>query len=228
MSFKKTLALCLSLLILAGCAVTGTLAFPNFLSKILPAAEETERETPTPKVDIELEIAKTADGVLMYPGRPFPKKVTITNTAASTEKVYVWYTYTVPKALVQPADPRITGQPLTGTFNATNWLNNWKVDVGETEIEYTCLYTLPLAPDTSIQASLESVTLDVHIDREPDGTFVWWENGVCIPVGYKGNEVRIPFKAYAISTTEFNGVEAAYNGYYSNQNDTTTAEASAE
>lgn len=221
MSFKKTLALCLSLLILGGCAITGTLAFPSFLSAD-PAPEQQMQ-----KLEIKLNVVEEKEAFLV-PAVPFKKAVSISSTENSNVNAYVWYTYAVPKALLG----EVGKCPLTRQF-ATD--TGWKYGAEGKEIpyddmeyvEFTCLYEKPLEPKNSTGVSMQSVTLDARISRDENGNYVWVEDGKSETIGYKEDTIEIPFHAYAIVATGFDSVDAAYVAYNNNSN-SPTAEATAD
>lgn len=226
MNFKKTIILCLSLLVIAGCAVSGTFAFPNLLEKILPANEVGEETVAELKISLDIQWDPKAQ---MLPGLPLKKEVSISNSDESPESVYVWYTCTLPSAMFTPDN--LASSPMTGSFkNNTGWMNCYKgydgaayklSDDGKL-VEFTCLYSNPVPPGGSTEISLESVTLDYRIDRDENG-FSWVENSVSTPLGYSEDTVKMAFKAYAISVEEFSGVEEAYETFEHADENTPTA-----
>lgn len=230
MSFKKTLALCLSLIVLGCCAITGTLAFPSFLTR--NGGDDGEGKTDLPSVKVLLDIQQDSEAQ-MFPGIPLKKEVSLANSQDSDESIYVWYTCKLPSAMYTPDS--IATSPITGSFKAnTRWQNCAPVyeggaayklsDDGE-YVEFTCLYPDALAPGAKTDVSLESVTLDCRIDHDGDAYFWIADNGVATPLNYSGNTVEMRFNAYAISTKGFESVVKAYDFYY---NPSATPQATAE
>lgn len=221
MSFKKTLALCLSLLILGGCAITGTLAFPNFLSDS-PAQDQ---NPPEQVLQIALKIEED-ENALLVPAVPFTKKVSIENKVDSTESAYVWYTYAVPEALLGEDGKR----PLTVQLSNDGWEyleeGNRIFHNGMDYVQFTCLYTSALEPNEVTMVGMESATLDARVGRDENGNYIWVENGISTPIGYNEDTIEIPFHAYAIGVESFENVTEAYNAYNSNIS-SPTAEATA-
>lgn len=230
MSFKKTLALCLGLVILGCCAITGTLAFPSFLTR--NGGNDREGKTDLPSVEVLLNIQWDPEAQ-MLPGIPFQKEVSLANSLDSDDSIYAWYTCKLPSAMFTPDS--IATSPITGSFREdTKWQNCAPVNEGGAAyklsddgeyVEFTCLYPDPLKPGDKTDVSLESVTLDYHIDRERNAYFWIADNGVAMPLNYSGNTIEMRFNAYAIAETGFKSVEEAYHNPLDESQ--VTAEASA-
>lgn len=231
MSFKKTLALCLSLIVLGCCAITGTLAFPSFLTR--NGGDDREGKTDLPSVEVLLNIQWDPEAQ-MLPGIPLKKEVSLANSKDSADSIYVWYTCKLPSAMFTPDS--IATSPITASFwEDTKWWQNcapvyeggaaYKLSDDGKYVEFTCLYTKPLEPGVETDVSLESVTLDYRIDRDGDAYFWIADNGVATPLNYSGNTIEMRFNAYAIAQTGFKSVEEAYHN--PSDESQVTAEASA-
>lgn len=82
---------------------------------------------------------------------------------------------------------------------------------------YTFMYNNPLASEEeTISGPLYNVSLDTHIDIDPDGNMFWVDNGDVADCNWNINENGNPkfyVAAYATQTEGFENVEEAYEAY---------------
>ena len=219
---KKLLTLCLSLLLIATMAISGTIAF-------LTDSEEKINVFTVGNVDITLEeeFDQIEGGVPLTPGVTVKKKPYIKNVGANS--AWVWLTYAIPAEIVESDKEKDFIHINVPEGHEDEWMDPvfdkeqtpYEDSEGNKYYIATMLRKESLAPEAQTGFAFESVYLDNHIDRNPDydssvdgsAKYCYVENGVVTPVNGLNDTVNIVVKAYAIQTDEFTTVEEAYAAY---------------
>lgn len=206
-NLKKILALALVVAITATASIAGTLAY---------LTDRDSKANVFTVGDVQIELNDSFEqGSQLVPGVVVEKEASITNTGKND--AWVWLTLAVPTAFNDAAKPILT----LSTATDQTWLKD-AVMVGTDEINgkeyavYTMLYNEVLAPKATTSLGLTEVTMDTHIDIDPEGTMHWVENGTTTELDWNINEDGNPVvyvSAYAIQTEGFDNVEDAYKAY---------------
>ena len=199
---KKIIAWLLVVVLTAGIAIGGTLAY-------LTDRDSEANVFTTGDVDISLEEKFEQDSELL-PGQEIEKEVKIKNEGPND--AYVWYTYAVPQGLEK-------GLVLEFAEN-TNWtageLIGTKVVDGVTYNVYASKYSTAIAAGETTDVGLASVTMNPAVDITPEGDAYLVVNGQTTPLGWNINNTENPIifvNAYAIQTQDFADVDAAFAAF---------------
>ena len=222
---KKTLILCVSMVMALALGLGGTLAYL------------TDRDAQTNIFSVgNVNIELTEDfqmGAKLIPGVDITKDVTVKNIGDTD--AWVWVTIAIPSAL----DDEDAAYNNVIHFNYTKdsvsegkwvWLTDDNGDFAVTKVTglgegdpneynvYTVLYQTPLKPGEMTEYSaMKKVYLDYHIDIAPDGQMYHVQNGVAEKIDWNVNIEGAPIMyvaAYAMQYDGFeDGVMAAYDAY---------------
>ena len=218
---KRTLLMCLALVLSLALAAGGTLAY-------LTDRDSAANVFTIGNVDIELDEGDFEDGQPLLPGQDIEKQPNITNIGSNP--AWVWATIAIPAALddVDNASNNVIHFNFTkesiadGLWNWTDENDNYRVQEN-VEIDgvkynlYTVLYDTMLQPgETTLEPVITKVYMDDHIDITPEGDLYHVQNGVAEKKDWNletdGNPI-IYVSAYAIQTDGFDNAEAAYEAY---------------
>ena len=199
---KKIIAWLLVVVLTAGIAIGGTLAY-------LTDRDSEANVFTTGDVDISLDEKFEQDSELL-PGQEIEKEVKIKNEGPND--AYVWYTYAVPQGLEK-------GLVLEFAEN-TNWtagelIGTKEVD-GVTYNVYASKYSTAIAAGETTDVGLASVTMNPAVDITPEGDAYLVVDGQTTPLGWNINNTENPIifvNAYAIQTQDFADVDAAYAAF---------------
>ena len=198
---KKIIAWLLVVVLTAGAAIGGTLAYLTDRD-----SEANVFTVGDVKIDLEEDFDQGAE---LIPGVDVEKKPTITNVGIND--AWVWATVAVPEKLASVIE--FTGK-------GEGWAE-WTEAAESVEIEgkrytlYTALYNEALSTGDVTTALFDTVTLDKTVDIDPDGQWHAVVGGTATDLGWNnsdGNPV-IYVSAYAIQTEGFESVEDAYTAY---------------
>ena len=203
----KMLAVLALIAVTAVASVAGTLAY-------LTDRESKANVFTVGDVTIELE-ENFHQGSELLPGVTVEKEATVTNTGKNN--AWVWMTVAVPTAL---GDAENTILNLT-TGEGNDWTKvaaTTTATIDEKEyVVYTLLHNEAVEPGVKTAAGLTAVTMNSHVDIDPEGNMHWVENGETTAFDWNVNEDGKPVvyvSAYAIQTAGFETIEAAYAAYY--------------
>jgi len=211
MKMKRTLILCLTLIICAALTIGSTLAY-------LTDTDSQVNVFTMGNVDISLQEAFDAETAKLYPGVTIEKKVWIKNEGKTN--AYVWYTFAVPAAMdnalaLEYAFNKGEGGDKWITADYAPVVKNY-VDplTGEMCNVYTVLYNDILLPENVTPYSLESVTLSEHVDYH-NKQFGVVKNGAFEPIDWTpvDNKLNVTVNAYAIQQDGFETLKDAYLAY---------------
>lgn len=205
MKMKRTLLLCLTLVVCAALAISGTLAY-------LTDTDEEVNVFTMGNVDIDLVEKFDENTANLHPGVTIEKQVWIENKGANT--AYVWYTYAV------PADLDNANALEIAFADQINWLHDqdFAPVVKDVLIDgvlynvHTVLYNSILQVGTTTPVSMESVTLSGKVDYQ-NGEYCVVDNGVVTPIGKLDSKINVIVNAYAIQDAGFETLQAAYEAY---------------
>ena len=199
---KKMIAWLLVVVLTAGIAIGGTLAY-------LTDRDSEANVFTTGDVDITLE-EEFEQGSELLPGKDIEKNVQIKNEGPND--AYVWYTYAVPQGLEQGLILEFT--------EGTNWsagalIGTKEVD-GVTYNVYASKYSTAVAAGETTAVGLTKVTMNPAVDITPEGDAYLVDNGQTTPLNWNINNTENPIifvNAYAIQTQDFADVDAAYAAF---------------
>lgn len=201
---KKILSLILVIVLAAGVAVTGTMAY------LTDRDDETNVYT-VGDVKIELE-GDFAKGTQLLPGKNIDCNPVIKNTGKND--AWVWLTYAVPTELADVIE--VAG--VDSTWEAQN-----ASEVDDEYTVYTLLHNETLAVGESTKAAFEGVKLAETVDITPDGDWYTVDNGVATSLNWTNDDdaPAVYVNAYAIQKDQFETVDealAAYKGQWGGLN----------
>ena len=199
---KKIIAWLLVVVLTAGIAIGGTLAY-------LTDRDSEANVFTTGDVDISLEEKFEQDSELL-PGQEIEKEVKIKNEGPND--AYVWYTYAVPQGLENGL--------VLEFADGTNWsdgelIGTKEVD-GVTYNVYASKYSTAIAAGETTDVGLTSVTMDPAVDITPEGDAYLVVGGQTTSLNWNINETEKPIifvNAYAIQTEGFASVDAAFAAF---------------
>lgn len=201
---KKTIALCLSLILALTLGLGGTLAYLT----------DTDAKVNTFTVgDVEIEIdEKYDDGQTLAPGIEVEKEVKIKNIS-ETNDAWVWYTVAIPLS-AQGGEELIAP-----TYNQDE---NWKLMAAPTAMEidgswynvYTYLWDEIVPVDGETALGLQTIKMNPKVDYDPvSDSYKLVVGGKVTDVDYDLVNGKVYVNAFAIQTDGFTSVNAAYNAF---------------
>lgn len=199
---KKSLILCVSLVLTLALGLGGTLAF-------LTDTDAKVNTFTMGNVNIKLEEDYEDDSTLM-PGVEVTKAAGIRNVG--TNDAYVFMTVAVPavedEAIVVPAFA-------AGYEDSWNELAALPIELeGENYLLYTFLYNDALEAGASTGNLLSAIKLDQHVDYNPiDGHYALVDGGVVTELTNALDAGKVYVNAFAIQTNGFDSAENAYDAY---------------
>ena len=197
---KKIIAWLLVVVLTAGAAIGGTLAYLT--------DRDSEANVFTVG-DVKIDLSEDFDqGATLIPDVDIEKKPTIKNIGPN--KAWVWATVAVPAKLASVID--FSGEG--AGWEAWDAGTSTTID-GKNYTLYTVLHTAALGVGDVSNALFSTVALDKTVDIDPNGDWYTVNQGVTTPIGWKnsdGNPV-VYVSAYAIQQDGFGTVEDAYAAY---------------
>lgn len=198
---KKIIAWLLVVVLTAGVAIGGTLAYLT--------DRDSEANVFTVG-DVNIDLNEDFDqGTTLTPGMNIEKKPTVANKGPN--KAWVWTTVAVPANLTDV---------ISFSGKGAGW-GTWTKDTTTTSINnkdyvlYTILHTSALDAGSVTDALFSNVALSSSVDVDPDGNWHTVVGGVATDLSWDsadGNPV-IYVSAYAIQFENFSTVEEAYAAY---------------
>ena len=207
---KKMIAWLLVVVLTAGIAIGGTLAY-------LTDRDSEANVFTTGDVNIDLN-EDFEQGSTLIPGVDIEKEPTVTNVGPN--EAWVWTTVAVPEGLESVIIFDDSGE---GWKEWTKGEKTVEID-GKNYVIYTILHEDALAVGDETTALFTKVTLDETVDIDPDGKWHTVEGGTATELGWTnadGNPV-IHVSAYAVQKEGFDTVEAAYAAYQTQWGDNGT------
>ena len=199
--FKKIIAWLLVVILTAGIAIGGTLAYltdRDSEANVFTAGDV--------KIDLNEDFSQ---GSTLIPGVNIEKKPTITNVGSND--AWVWATVAVPAGL----DPVIAFEGQGAGWQ--DWTKSEEVVEihGKNYILYTALYNPVLGVENVTDALFETAALANTVDIDPDGNWYTVSAGIVEPLNWNNDDgyPTIYVSAYAIQTEGFEDVNAAYAAY---------------
>lgn len=192
---KKILSMVLVLVLVAGIAVSGTMAY-------LTDRDNATNVFTVGDVDIELE-GTFAKGVELLPGKTVAINPVIKNVGKND--AWVWLTYAVPTGL---KDAVVFGDGGTG----------WEAKTSTVDGEYTIysvLHTNALAAGTATTAAFSTVKLADSVDITPEGDWYSVVGGQTTDLKWNTDNgaPAVYVNAYAIQKDQFANVDEALEAY---------------
>lgn len=203
MKVKRTYVIGLLLLLAAGLAIGGTLAF-------MTDAEAKVNVFVVGNVNIKLN-EDFIDRSKLMPGIKVDKKVTIENTGRYD--AWVWFTYAVPADMDAALEIEMGEAPWLSRFLVKE---NVAVEEGSDKLYnvYGALYKEKLAPGAETNPSMLSVALSGKVNIQ-NGQYVLYEDGVYKELPTDSlREVKVIVSGYAIQVDGFESVEEGYAAYH--------------
>ena len=197
---KKIIAWLLVVVLTAGIAIGGTLAY-------LTDRDSEANVFTTGDVDITLE-EEFEQGSELLPGKDIEKNVQIKNEGPND--AYVWYTYAVPQGLEQGLILEFT----EGTNWSTGALIGTKEVDGVTYNVYACKYNTAIAAGETTDVGLTKVTMDPAVDITPEGDAYLVVGGQTTSLNWNINNTENPvifINAYAIQAEGFEDVPVTFD-----------------
>ena len=196
---KKIIAWLLVVVLTAGAAIGGTLAY-------LTDRDSEANVFTVGDVNIDLN-EDFHQGAELTPGVEIVKKPTVTNVGPNN--AWVWTTVAVPADLAEVID-------FTGKGDGwKDWTEGTTTIDGKDYVLYTILHTESLEVGEVTNPLFTTVALDKTVDIDPDGQWHTVVNGTATDLSWNnsdGNPV-IFVSAYAIQEEGFSTVEEAYAAY---------------
>ena len=200
---KKIIAWLLVVVLTAGAAIGGTLAY-------LTDRDSEANVFTVGDVDITLD-EEFQQGSQLVPGADIEKNVQIKNEGPNA--AWVWYTYAVPQGLEAGLDL---------TFDNTDKWTNEATAIGTKEVDgviynvYVSKYKTAVAAGATTGVGLTKVTMDPAVDITPEGDAYLVNAGATTSLNWNINNTENPIifiNAYAIQTEGFADVDAAYAAF---------------
>ena len=199
---KKIIAWLLVVVLTAGAAIGGTLAY-------LTDRDSEANVFTVGDVDITLD-EEFQQGSQLLPGAGVEKDVQIKNEGPND--AWVWYTYAVPQGLEAGL---ILSFDNTDQWTAGDLIGTKEVD-GVTYNVYVSKYKTVLADGATTGVGLTKVTMDPAVDITPEGDAYLVNAGATTSLNWNINNTENPIifiNAYAIQTEGFADVDAAYAAF---------------
>lgn len=201
---KKSLLLCVSLVLTLALGLGGTLAF-------LTDTDAKVNTFTIGNVDIKLN-ENYEDGATLMPGVDVTKTASIANTGSSD--AYVFMTVAVPAATLNGA----TIPVVTPNFQEIGWSYKESgapiVLDGENYLLYAFTYDTALVPNAVTSTLLQSITLDARVDYNPfTGKYAIVVAGEAADIDANLNAGKVYVNAFAIQTEGFASAADAYYAY---------------
>ena len=199
---KKIIAWLLVVVLTAGAAIGGTLAY-------LTDRDSEANVFTVGDVDITLD-EEFQQGSQLLPGADVEKDVQIKNEGPND--AWVWYTYAVPQGLEAGL---ILTFDNTDQWTAGELIGTKEVD-GVTYNVYVSKYNNVVAAGETTDVGLTKVTMDPAVDITPEGDAYLVIEGETTPLNWNINNTENPvifINAYAIQAEGFTDVDAAYAAF---------------
>ena len=199
---KKIIAWLLVVVLTAGAAIGGTLAY-------LTDRDSEANVFTVGDVDITLD-EEFQQGSQLLPGAGVEKDVQIKNEGPND--AWVWYTYAVPQGLEAGL---ILSFDNTDQWTAGELIGTKEVD-GVTYNVYVSKYNNVVAAGETTDVGLTKVTMDPAVDITPEGDAYLVNAGATTSLNWNINNTENPIifiNAYAIQTEGFADVDAAYAAF---------------
>ena len=197
---KKIIAWLLVVILTAGIAIGGTLAY-------LTDRDSEANVFTVGDVNIDLN-EDFSQGSTLVPGVSIEKKPTITNVGPNS--AWVWSTVAVPKNLASVVEFTGTGTSWEVMNSSTSTTIN-----NEDYVLFTILHTEALEVGEETDVLFSKVAMSTAVDVDPDGNWHTVVDGVTTDLGWDNadGDPVIHVSAYAIQTDGFNNVKDAYDAY---------------
>lgn len=197
---KKIIAWLLVVVLTAGVAIGGTLAY-------LTDRDSEANVFTVGDVNIDLN-EDFIQGSTLVPGVSIEKKPTITNVGSNS--AWVWSTVAVPKNMASVVE-------FTGTGTGWEVMNSSTSTTisNEDYVLFTILHTEVLEVGGVTNALFSNVALSPSVDVDSDGNWHTVVDGVTTDLGWDNadGDPVIYVSAYAIQAENFSTVEDAYEAY---------------
>ena len=197
---KKIIAWLLVVILTAGVAIGGTLAY-------LTDRDSEANVFTVGDVNIDLN-EDFSQGSTLVPGVSIEKKPTIRNVGPNS--AWVWSTVAVPKNLASVVEFTGTGTSWEVMNSSTSTTIN-----NEDYVLFTILHTEALEVGEETDVLFSKVAMSTAVDVDPDGNWHTVVDGVTTDLGWDNadGDPVIHVSAYAMQTNGFSNVKDAYDAY---------------